>query len=153
MIQRIKKINKKCEHFLTKENKMAPILFIKLRIVRNNIFISFVLKNNGEEIKILKQYSLKKSKLFKNKLLLTSFLLNEMLKISISSFFIEYPELVFYRLGIQIYYFNIVPSFFFNFIKYFNNFNIFSIEFFLCRSHNGCRRKKIQRKKTAYLSL
>jgi len=151
MIQRIKKINIKCEHFLMKN--VTPVLFIKLRIVKNNIFISFVLKSNKKVSTILKQYSLKKSNLFKNKLLLTSFLLNEILKHSISNFFSDYLDLIFYRISLQIYYFNIVSSFFFNFIKYFKKFNIFSIEFFLCRSHNGCRKKKVQRKKISYVLL
>ena len=76
-------------YFIKKNLKLNKILKIKIRFFNNNIFISFFEQKNNQ-FYLLKQYSLFQSGLFKNKLLLSTFLLKEILRKSLFTFFKKY---------------------------------------------------------------
>lgn len=127
-------------------------LTIKIRLVKNNIFIAFLKKTLNGTL-LLQQYNLNKNKLFKNKLLAISFLLPELIKLSLVEFFMKYSRYRDYNLIIQIYSGSQITSPLLTNLILFSEFNIISTEIFCCRPHNGCRQKKLQRKKTFTLLL
>lgn len=154
MLIRYTLLSKKFKFYLKLFYKISNILYIKIRIVQNNIFIVYIIKQNN--VFIHEIYTLNKIKLFKNKALLYTFLLKEFVKESYEQFYIKYKNILIQmdlKINLQIYFIKLNLFYINTVIKFFNSYNILLIEFYNISSHNGCRLKKPRRKKTMNLIL
>ena len=137
-------IKKNFYFFNWMQYKNKPQLILKIKPVLNNLYLSIIF-NYKTKTKLIKHYNISTLDFFKNKSLINSFFLLELLKL-LKNILVFFP-LNKLNLIIELMHKSLTSKFIQTILSFFKPFKNFYLKLNSLTPFNGCRLKKLRRKK------